>query len=138
MIARTYLEPLRVRPLRDVAPLNRGVAFRLPLNAGLTRCWREQVRDERRFHTPAFLVLLAGVFAMLAATAWEGAHIKSTLRGAVAVFDRQGLPVATACADTECQSASTQTIKPQRISNPNPGGAASMPSIQLKFGVLLQ
>ncbi len=138
MIARTYLEPLRVRPLRDVAPLNRGVAFRLPLNAGLTRCWREQVRDERRFHAPAFLVLLAGIFAMLAASAWEGAHIQTTLRGALAVFDRQGPPVANVCADTECHSVSTQTIKPQRISNPDPAGAASMPSIQLKFGMLLQ
>jgi hypothetical protein len=138
MIARTYLEPLRVRPLRDVAPLNRGVAFRLPLNAGLTRCWREQVRDERRFHTPAFLVLLAGIFGMLAATAWEGANIQSTLRGAVAVFDRQGPPVASVCAESECPTASAPKIKPQRISNPNPAGAASMPSIQLKFGMLLQ
>jgi hypothetical protein len=138
MIARTYLEPLRIRPLRDVAPLNRGVVFRLPLNAGLTRCWRDQIRDERQFHAPAFLALLAGMFAMLATTAWEGAHIQSTLRGAVAVFDRQ-TPAATAiCGASECKAASTQKVKPQRISNPNPPSVTSMPSIQLKFGALLQ
>ncbi len=138
MIARTYLEPLRVRPLRDVAPLSRGVAFRLPLNSGLTQCWREQVRDERRFHAPAFLCLLAGIFGMLATTAWEGAHIQSTLRGAVAVFDRQ-IPASPAvCADSARQAESGRKIKPQRISNPNPTGVTSMPSIQLKFGVLLQ
>jgi hypothetical protein len=138
MIAKTYLEPLRVRPLRDVAPLHRGVTFRLPLNRGLTECWREQARVERQFHAPAFLVLLAGLFGMLATTAWEGAHIQSTLRGAVAVFDRQMTPAAAVCADAECQAASNQKVKPQRISNPNPTGVMSMPSIQLKFGVLLQ
>ena len=138
MIAKTYLEPLRVRPLRDVAPLQRGVSFRLPLNGGLTRCWREQMREERRFHAPAFFVLLAGLLGMLVATAWEGAHIQSTLRGAVAVFDRQMPPVAAVCAETECKAVSAEKIKPQRISNPNPAAVPSMPSIQLKFGVLLQ
>jgi hypothetical protein len=137
MIARTYLEPLRVRPLRDVAPLNRGVTFRLPLNAGLTRCWREQMRDERRFHAPAFLFLLVGMLAMIATSAWEGAHIQTTLRGAVAVFDRQ-IPPAAICADSACQADSRPKVTPQRISNPNPTSVSSMPSIQLKFGVLLQ
>jgi hypothetical protein len=139
MIARTYLEPLRIRPLRDVAPLNRGVAFRLPLNAGLTRFWRDQAQEEKRFHAPAFLVLLAGMFGMLATTAWEGVHIQSTLRGAVAVFDRQAPPAPAAfCSASECKAASAGKLKPQRISNPNPAGATSMPSIHLKFGVLLQ
>jgi len=138
MIAKTYPEPLRVRPLRDVAPLHRGVPFHLPLNGGLTRCWREQVRVERQIHAPAFLLLLVGLAGMLAATAWEGAHIQTALRGAVAVFDRQVLPPAAVCAETACKSTSNQKFKPQRISNPTPTGAASMPSIQLKFGVLLQ
>ena len=138
MIARTYLEPLRVRPLRDVAPLSRGVAFRLPLNSGLMRCWREQVRDERRFHAPAFLFLLVGMLAMIATSAWEGAHIQTTLRGAVAVFDRQLVSNPAICADSTVQAEPSRKLKPQRISNPNPTGQTSMPSIQLKFGVLLQ
>ena len=138
MIAKTYPEPLRVRPLRDVAPLHRGVQFHLPLNGGLTRCWREQTRVERRIHAPAFLLLLLGMAGMLAATAWEGAHIQSALRGAVAVFERHPVPVTAVCVDSDCKTASNSKLKPQRISNPTPTGAASMPSIQLKFGVLLQ
>src|SRR5262249_39414388 len=133
-----YPEPIRVRPLRDVAPLHRGVPFHLPLNGGLTRCWREQVRVERRIHAPAFLMLLIGIVGMLATTAWEGAHIRSALRGAVAVFDRQPVPLAATCAESDCKSVSNRKIKPQRISNPTPAGVTSMPSIQLKFGVLLQ
>lgn len=138
MIAKTYPEPLRVRPLRDVAPLHRGAQFQLPLNGGLTRCWREQSHIERRIHGPAFLLLLAGIAGMFVATAWEGAHIRTALRGAVAVFERQRVPVATVCAETECKAVSSSKIQPQRINNPTSTSVGSMPSIQLKFGVLLQ
>jgi hypothetical protein len=137
MIARTYLEPLRVRPLRDVAPLSHRVIFRQPLNVGLTQFWRDQIAEEKRFHVPAYIALLVGIAAMLIATAWEGAHIDGTLRGAVAVFDRQAVPAATVCETPDRDRTSAEIISPQRISNPNAVGLPSLPSIPLKFGILL-
>ena len=67
-----------------------------------------------------------------------GAPTEGPVIFALAVFDRQ-TPAATAiCGAAECKAASTQKVKPQRISNPNPPSVTSMPSIQLKFGALLQ
>ncbi len=136
MIARTYLEPLRIRPLRDVAPLSHRVTFRQPLNVGLTQFWRDQIAEEKQFHVPAYIALIVCIAAMLVATAWEGAHIEGTLRGAVAVFDRQAVPTAI-CDAPACDRTSAQGKSPQRISNPSAVGLPSLPSIPLKFGVLL-
>ena len=137
MTARTQLEPLRVRPLRNVAPLNGGVTFRLPLNVGLTRFWRDQIAEEKFFHGPAYLALMVGIAAMLVNLAWEGAHIDGTLRGAVAVFDRQPVRAAVVCATPSATTSSACVSKPQRISQPSSSGLSSLPSIQLKFGALL-
>ena len=137
MIAKTYLEPLRIRPLRDVAPLSHRVTFRQPLNVGLTQFWRDQIAEEKHYHIPAYVALMVGIAVMLIATAWEGAHIDGTLRGAVAVFDRQAVPATAVCNAPECDRSSAQINSPQRINNPNAVGLPSLPSIPMKFGILL-
>ena len=138
MIARTSLEPLRIRPLRTVAPLNRRVTFRQPLNVGITQFWRDQIADEKRFHIPAFIALIASVALMLVATGWEAAHIDGTLRGAVAVFNRQAVPASAIC-DAPDRGATTpaQTKTPQRISIPSAASLPSLPSITWNFGALM-
>ena len=137
MIARTYLEPLQIRPLRDVAPLNCRVTFRQPLNIGLTRFLRDQAAEEKYFHIPAFFALLVGMVAMLVIAGWESAHIDGTLRGAVAVFDRRAIPVAKVCETPAGAATSACVETPGRVSNPIASALPAVPSIPLRFGVLL-